>query len=91
MQDQPSNDSQWLPDSDEVARIVLGTVVDHHPGLVAVDELVRQLCHPTLLQPMPESFLRDGLADLTRSGLIHRLDSFVFASRTAVRASELAS
>ncbi|MEX1141107.1 MAG: hypothetical protein WD399_06755 [Thermoleophilaceae bacterium] len=32
----------------------------------------------------------DGLNRLTAAGLVHRIDSFVFASRAAARASELA-
>lgn len=83
------HEDQWLPDSDEVARIVLGIVVEHHPGLVAIGELLRELANPTLPRPMPQPFVYDGLADLTRSGLIHRLDGFVFASRAGVRANEL--
>jgi hypothetical protein len=32
----------------------------------------------------------DGLGRLARAGLIHRLDGFVFASRAALHAAELA-
>lgn len=31
----------------------------------------------------------DGLARLARAGLIHRLNEFVFASRSALRAAEI--
>lgn len=35
--------------------------------------------------------VRDSLARLVGSGLVHRLDQFVFASRSAARAAELES
>lgn len=90
MQDQSSSEEQWIPDSDEIARVVLGLLVKRHPGLVAEEELRRELSHPSLERPLPEPFIEDGLAELTRSGLIHRLGSFVFASQTAIRADDLA-
>lgn len=32
----------------------------------------------------------DGIGRLSRAGLVHRLDGFVFASRAALRAAEIA-
>lgn len=48
----------------------------------AVDEVAR-----LLNDPIDAS---DGLGRLARAGLIHRLDSFVFASRAALRAEKIA-
>lgn len=89
MHPQPSPEGAWQPDSDEVARIILDIVVHRHPTLIAVDELVRELTSPSLQRPIEEPVVRDGLMDLTGSGLVHRLDRFVFATRAATRAHEL--
>lgn len=48
----------------------------------AVDEVAR-----LLNDPIDAS---DGLGRLVRAGLVHRLDGFVFASRAALRADEIA-
>jgi hypothetical protein len=48
----------------------------------AVDEVAR-----LLNDPLDAS---DGLGRLVRAGLIHRLDGFVFASRAALRAEQIA-
>jgi hypothetical protein len=48
----------------------------------AVDEIAR-----VLNDPIDAS---DGLGRLVRAGLVHRLDGFVFASRAALRADEIA-
>lgn len=90
MHDQRSGGREpWLPDEDEVASIILDLVRRRYPALVATDELVRELAHPSLMQPIAEPAIYDGLVELTTSGLVHRLDGFVFASRTAIRAAEL--
>lgn len=89
MQDQRSPEDTWLPDSDEVARVILGVLLQRHPALVAVDELVRELALPSSTQRIQEPLIQDGLDDLARCGLIHQLDVFVFATRAAARAHEL--
>lgn len=48
----------------------------------AVEEIAREMRDPIAAT--------DGLNRLTAAGLVHRIDSFVFASRAAARASELA-
>jgi hypothetical protein len=65
-------------------------LIQRHPSLIEIDELVRELAHPALAQRIDEPLIHDGLRDLVASGLIHRLDDFVFASRAATRAAELA-
>jgi hypothetical protein len=89
MQDQRSTDIAWLPDSDEVARIILGIVLQRHPGLVAIEELVRELAHPSLTQRIEEPLIQDGLTELVTNGLLYRLGSFVLVTRAAARAAEL--
>lgn len=79
----------WIPDSDEVARTILDIVLRRHPSLVPIEDLVRGLCHPSLLQRIDESSIHDGLLDLICSGVIHRLDNYVFATQALVRSREL--
>jgi hypothetical protein len=79
----------WIPDSDEVARTILDIILRQHPSLVAIEDLTRELCHPSLLQQIDGSSIHDGLLDLTCCGLIHRLDNYVFATRAVLRSREL--
>jgi hypothetical protein len=76
MHDQRNDGETSLLDEDEVGRIILGLLLERHPALVEIDELVRQLAHPMHSRPVPEAFIHDGLLDLASSGLIHRLDRF---------------
>lgn len=89
MQDQRSPGNVWLPDPDEVARVVLGIALRRYPGLVAIDDLMRELTHPSLRQSIDEPLIHDALVDLTTSGLLHRLDGFVFPTRATLRGGEL--
>jgi hypothetical protein len=50
MQNQRSTDRIWLPDSDEVARIILNVLIQRHPSLIEIDELLRELAQPALAQ-----------------------------------------
>lgn len=63
-------------------RAVLGLLLEHHPALLSVDEVVR------FLAPEPDFAERDAvdvaIRALTQAGLIHRLDRFVFAAAPAV-------
>lgn len=77
--------------ADDVARVVLGTLLTYHPGLLAIEELVRDLDHVDPEQGIPEMFVREAVTDLTRCGLAHQLEGFVFASYSALRARELGS
>ena len=65
---------------DQIDMAILGLLYDS-PGPWAVDEVIRAMGDPVAAQ--------DGLSRLTRSGLAHRLDGFVFASRSAARACAL--
>ena len=62
--------------------VVLGVLLDHHPGLLSIDEVVREITADS------HSFAkRDGvevaLRELVEAGLAHRLGRFVFASHAA--------
>ena len=65
---------------DQLDSAILGMLIlepSHRPW--SVDEIAREMGkNPT-----------DSLRRLCGSGLIHRLDGFVWASRTAVRADEI--
>jgi hypothetical protein len=78
------------PEPDAAPRFLLDFLVSHHPALFALDELVREFTGKT--EPATARVvIEEGVAELIGSGLAHRLDGFVFASRAAVRGYELAS
>jgi|GEM_PF-1383705 len=83
------SDAAWPSEPDDVARAVLDLLVNRHPELVAVDELLREFCDPWLLQRIDEVLVHDALVDLATSGLVHRLDRFVFPTRAMMRAVQL--
>jgi hypothetical protein len=62
---------------------VLDLLVLEHDGLWSVDELKRMLGDPTAVD--------DSLARLHGLGLVHRLDGFVCATRSAAHVHSLAS
>jgi len=67
---------------------VLELLIDHHPGLLAVDEVIREMTSGA------EAFAaRDeievALRELIEAGLAHRLGTFVFASHAAARCHQL--
>jgi hypothetical protein len=76
-------------DADRIASVVLGAVLDNHPAHLSMEEIIRQVADD------PRSFsARDdasnAITDLVAAGLFHRNGEFVFATRAAVRAEELA-
>ena len=71
-----------------VHKEVLALLLEHHPALLAEQEVVRHLA------PEPATFgERDSVAvairELTQAGLAHRLDRFVFATAAAAGFREL--
>jgi hypothetical protein len=62
---------------------VLDLLLEHHPSLLSVDEVIREMTAGT-----DEFGARDrievGVRRLVETGLAHRLGSFVFASHAAV-------
>ena len=67
---------------------VLELLLDHHPALLSIDELVREMTAGS------DSFAeRDrvdvAVRELVEAGLAHRLDAFAFASHAAACFSEL--
>ena len=67
-------------DEASVDQAVLAVLLDPDGVLWSVDEVAREI----------EGDTTDALARLYGAGLIHRLEGFVFATRPAVRAAQLA-
>ena len=72
----------------ELAHPVLAHLLEHHPALLSVEEVIRAVTAGS------EGFAeRDdveiGLRELVQAGLVHRLGSFVFASYAAASFRQL--
>lgn len=89
MPDQPIAGKIYVPDIDEVERLVLETLLIRYPGLVAMDELFLALSHEASPRAVPETFVREAVESLVKDGLAHQLYRFVFASHSAVRGDKL--
>lgn len=70
--------------------MVLDILVGQQPGLLHVDELTRMYARGSIEHDSAHRIVDDAISDLLASGLVHRLDRFVFASRAALRGRELA-
>ena len=69
---------------------VFRLLVERHPELVPIDELVRELTFPA--QPhmtSPPQFVVEAVERLFHYGLAHQIEGFAFATRAGVRAIEL--
>jgi len=86
MRDQPVGGGD-VPEPDAVTGVVLEVLLARYPALVAMEELVRDLGEGDGRRGLPRVFIEDGVAELLRDGLAHRLERFVFASHSAVRAA----
>lgn len=89
MQDQPTAGRREIPDAEEAAFLVLTVLLTRYPALVAMEELVRDLAGTPTREGLPAVFVEDTVNELVRDGLAHRLERFVFASHSAVRADAL--
>jgi hypothetical protein len=78
------------PTSDQVKaeQAVLALLLDTHPALLSLDEIVRELTdRPDEFGPRDR--VNNAVRDLVAAGLVHRHGAFAFASRAAVRFEEL--
>jgi hypothetical protein len=90
MQDQRSAGGSSLSEPHDSAAGVLDILIGRHPGLLHVDELVLMYARGSIEHESARVTVEDALSELLASGLVHRLNRFVFASRAATRAAELA-
>ena len=77
-----------IPDQPTAA--VLDLLIGEHPGLLHREELVRLYARGSLEHGEAARIVDDAISELLASGLAHRLDRFVFASRAALRGREFA-
>lgn len=80
-------------DPDSLKQTLLGLLIDDHPSLWTLAELNRYLNPSSNTKPgaAPDQVdLEDAVEDLYAAGLIHRLGTFVFATRAAHEAQHLA-
>jgi hypothetical protein len=83
-------DDSWTPAAEDAAAesAVLRRVLDLHPVLVTVAELVREL-GGELADFAERDAIERAVRDLTGAGLLHRHDAFVIPTRAALRFDEL--
>jgi hypothetical protein len=79
--------AKWS-DEDRAEQSLLALLLEAHPALLSVDEIVREMTD------RPDEFgerarVNNAVRDLVAAGLAHRHGPFVFASRAAVRSDEL--
>ena len=67
---------------------VLELLLDHHPGLLSTEEVVREMTAgaETFAERDP---IEVALRELVEAGLAHRLGAFVFASHAAASFRQL--
>jgi hypothetical protein len=90
MQDQRSASQDVVSTGEDPAGTVLYILLSEHPSLLHVDELVRLYARGSVELERARVLVEDALSELLGSGLVHRLDRFVFASRAALRGQALA-
>ena len=83
-------DDSWTPAAEDAATesAVLRRVLDLHPVLVTVAELVREISGE-LADFAERDAIERAVRDLTGAGLLHRHNAFVVPTRAALRFGEL--
>jgi hypothetical protein len=84
-----TNDS-WTPTAEDAAveAAVLRQVLDLHPVLITLTELVREVSGESPAFAEQDAIER-AVRDLTGAGLLHSHETFVMPTRAALRFSEL--
>jgi len=81
-------DHQIESDVDRIASTMLDVLLDYHPAHLSAEEVIREVAaDPSSFSDRSET--DEAIRELVRAGLLHRSGEFVFATRAAVRASEL--
>jgi hypothetical protein len=78
------------PEPEDSAAVVLDILIGQHPSLLHVDELLLMYARGSIQHDRARLLVEDALSELLASGLVHRVERFVFASRAALRAQALA-
>jgi hypothetical protein len=73
---------------DSAASFAYDLLVTAHPGLLSVDELIREFAGGEP-DPLARLSVEEALKILDTQGLVHRLGRFAFATRSAVHAHRL--
>ena len=83
-------DDSWTPAAEDAATesAVLQRVLDFHPVLVTLAELIREIDGESADFAERDAIER-AVRDLTGAGLLHRHDTFVIPTRAALRFSEM--
>lgn len=71
-------------------RAVLGLLLEHHPALLSINEVVRYVI-PGSVDFAEKDSVSNAIRVLVQAGLIHQLDRFVFAAAPAVSFERLGS
>lgn len=78
-----------IPSEDQTAWMILTILTEHYPALLSFDEVVSEYAGLSRDRGQAHLMVVDGLAALMGSGLAHKLDRFVVASRAAIRFEQL--
>jgi hypothetical protein len=84
------SDDSWTPAAEDAATesAVLQQLLDFHPVLVTLAELVREVAGESTDFAERDAVER-AVRDLVGAGLVHRHDAFVVPTRAALRFNEL--
>jgi hypothetical protein len=84
------SDDSWTTNEGDVATesVVLQLVLNLHPTLLTVTELVREVCGEDAGFAERDAVER-AVRDLSGAGLLHYKDAFAIPTRAALRFSEL--
>lgn len=69
-------------------RAVLGLLLEQHPALLTIDEVVRYVT-PHAADFAEQDSVHMAIRGLMQAGLVHQLDRFVFAAAPAVNFERL--
>jgi hypothetical protein len=76
-------------DPDLIASVVLDLALAAYPAHLSIEELVREVVGGTGSFGERDDAM-NAIRDLINDGLLHRNGEFIFATRAAIRAGELA-
>jgi hypothetical protein len=81
-------DTRSPTEQDLAEQGVLGLLLEAHPGLRSIDEILREMTDDSV-EFAERDLIENAIRDLVRVGLAHRHGRFVFATYAAVRVDEL--